>query len=139
MRHRRKSKTHVVEVPNSKIPKSFVLKKGIAPGALGTLVRDMRSVMEPNTAIKLKERRRNKLRDYVDMAGPLGVSHALVFARTGSGISLRIGRIPRGPTLSFKVESYSLRRDIRAMQTKPSLSSLLYKTAPLVRIWPLGC
>lgn len=48
------------------------------------------------------------------MAGPLGVSHLLLFSRSTTGnINLRLALTPRGPTLHFRVEKYSLCKDIR--------------------------
>lgn len=47
------------------------------------------------------------------MAGPLGVTHLLLFSRSESGnTNLRLARTPRGPTLHFRVENYSLCKDI---------------------------
>lgn len=47
------------------------------------------------------------------MCGPLGVSHLLLFSRSESGnTNLRLARTPRGPTLHFRVENYSLCKDI---------------------------
>ena len=113
--------------PNTKsgarIPRSMVIRMGasnVGP-SVTQLVRDTRQVMEPHTASRLKERRSNKLRDYTTMAGPLGVSHFLLFSRgkdTGN-VNLRLGITPRGPTLGFRVESYSLCRDIVKSQKKP--------------------
>lgn len=36
-------------------------------GSIAQLVQDMRRVMEPDTAVRLKERRSNRLRDFVTM------------------------------------------------------------------------
>ena len=66
------------------------------------LVQDMRRVMQPYTALKLKERKRAALKDYVSVAGSLGVTHMLMFSKTDASVNLRVGRLPRGPTLSFK-------------------------------------
>ena len=77
-----------------------------------TLVRDVRRIMEPNTATRLQEREKNKLRDYLTMAGPLGVSHMLIFNQSDAGINMRVLRCPRGPTVTFRVNKYSLASDI---------------------------
>lgn len=43
------------------------------------------------------------------MAGPLGVSHMMIFTLTeAANVHLRIARVPAGPTLTFRVERYSL-------------------------------
>jgi ribosome biogenesis protein SSF1/2 len=118
-------------------PKSMVIRMGasdVGP-SVTQLVKDMRSVMEPHTATKLKERRSNRLRDYATMAGPLGVSHFLLFSRSDSGnTNLRVAITPRGPTLSFRVEKYSLCKDVAKSQRHPKSASggVEHLTPPLV-------
>ena len=103
--------------------------------SVSQLVKDVRSIMEPGTASRLKERRSNRLRDYVTMAGPLGVSHLLLFSKSTSGnTNLRLALTPRGPTLHFRVEKYSLCKDVMRAQKHPKGSGKEYKTAPLVSI-----
>ncbi|KAL9100728.1 MAG: hypothetical protein Q9163_003935 [Psora crenata] len=121
--------------PASKEPKSMVIR--IGAGEIGAsasqLVRDVRNIMEPGTASRLKERRANKLRDYTAMAGPLGVSHLLLFSRSDSGnINLRIALTPRGPTLYFRVEQFSLAKDVRKAQRHPQGGPKDFLTAPLL-------
>jgi ribosome biogenesis protein SSF1/2 len=88
--------------------------------SLTQLVKDIRNVMQPHTAIKLRERKSNKLRDFVVMAGPLNVSHLMVFSQSEAGTTqLRIARMSRGPTITFKVETYSLCKDVRKIQRHP--------------------
>lgn len=104
--------------------------------SLTQLVRDMRNVMQPHTAIKLRERKSNKLRDFVVMAGPLNVSHLMIFSQSEAGTTqLRIGRMSRGPTITFKVENYSLSKDVnRILKTPKSITkeSKEYLNPPLL-------
>lgn len=101
---------------NRSIPKSMVIRMGgsnVGP-SVSQLVKDTRSLMEPHTASRLKERRSNRLRDYTTMAGPLGVTHLMLFYRsekTGN-VNFKIGVTPRGPTFTFRVEKYTLCRDV---------------------------
>jgi Brix domain len=67
------------------------------------------------------------------MAGPLGVTHMILFSRTETGVHLRIARTPRGPTLHFKVHSYSLSKDVKNHQKAPKDSLNDYLNPPLVR------
>lgn len=93
---------------------SFVIKL-ISPeleNVTAQLTSDFRRVMEPKTASRLRERRSNTLRDYQAMAGPLGVQHFWVFNQTDSHIRLRFATFPQGPTATFRVEEYSLMRDV---------------------------
>lgn len=89
--------------------------------SLSQLVKDFRNVMQPHTAINLRERKANKLKDFIVMAGPLGVSDLFVFNQSedSGNVSLRIGKMPRGPTLQFKLNSYSLAKDVRKILKHP--------------------
>ncbi|KAL7751895.1 rRNA-binding ribosome biosynthesis protein [Sorochytrium milnesiophthora] len=100
-------------------PRSFVIKSGEVGKTVSRLVYDVRKIMEPNTAVKLRERSNNKLRDFVALAGPLHVSHMMVFTSSETGTNLRIGRLPHGPTLCFRVLNYSLMCDVAAAQKAP--------------------
>lgn len=117
-----------------KVPRSMVLKLCSSreqSHSLGQLVRDFRQVMQPYTATKLRERKANKLKDFLVMAGPLSVSHLIVFSRTKQGnTSLRIARTPRGPTLHFKVLNYSLCKDVRRFVRAPKSNEGAYYHAP---------
>lgn len=123
-KHRRRTRTHVkpTEEELAKIPKSMVLSVGDAlkNNSVTQLVQDMRNVMQPHTAINLKERKANKLKDFVVMAGPLGVSHMMIISQSDSGtVSMRLSRTPRGPTVTFKVKNYSLCKDVRSILKHP--------------------
>ena len=143
-RKRVKKKTHVgastADVPRNgpgRDPKSMVIR--IGAGEIGSsvsqLVSDVRRVMEPGTASRLKERKANKLRDYVTMTGPLGVSHLLLFSRSESGnTNMRAAVTPRGPTLHFRVEKYSLAKDVQRAQRNPRGGGKEFLTPPLVRL-----
>jgi ribosome biogenesis protein SSF1/2 len=90
---------------DDKTPKSFVFKMGKAPQCVTNLVQDMRHVMLPYTADRLREKRSNTMQDFVAVAAPLGVSHFLTFRHTENGTNMKLVRLPRGPTLSFKVSN----------------------------------
>ncbi|RYP57229.1 hypothetical protein DL769_009617 [Monosporascus sp. CRB-8-3] len=116
-------------------PKSMVIRIGAGEvgSSVSQLAKDVRMVMEPGTASRLKERRANRLRDYVTMTGPLGVTHLLLFSRSESGnTNLRIATTPRGPTLHFRVEKYSLCKDVRRALRHPKGGGKEYMTPPLL-------
>ena len=59
MARRRKNRTHLkgpVASPAADAPKSFVIKHGQVGSSIVQLVRDVRKLMEPNTASRLKVR-----------------------------------------------------------------------------------
>ena len=68
--------------------------------------------MYPYTASKLKENKRNTLKDFISVAGIYGVTHMLVFSQTEKSSYLRIIKNPKGPTITFKIDQYSLARDV---------------------------
>lgn len=122
--------------PQNGQPKSMVIRIGAQEvgSSVSQLVQDVRHVMEPDTAVRLKERRANKLKDYTTMCGPLGVSHLLLFSRSESGnTNLRLARTPRGPTLHFRVENYSLCKDIfKSMRHPRAGATSDFMVAPLL-------
>lgn len=67
------------------------------------------------------------------MAGPLGVSHLLLFSRSNTGnTNLRLALTPRGPTLHFRVEKYSLSKDVQKAIRHPKASKKDYLAPPLL-------
>ncbi|KAG9192824.1 hypothetical protein G6011_11558 [Alternaria panax] len=121
--------------PVNGTPKSMVIRIGAQEvgRSVSDLVNDVRHCLEPDTAIRLKERRANKLKDFLVMCGPLGVSHLLLFSRSEVGnVNLRLCRVPRGPTLHFRVENYSLCKDILKSMRRPRAGANDYMVAPLL-------
>lgn len=108
----RLSANHVAEETFSSAPHSFVFHRGQVGKNVGQLVLDMRRVMEPFTAESLKVRKKNVLKDFVSIAGPLGVTHFMIFSKTPSSINMRLARLPKGPTLHFRVKKFSLIKDV---------------------------
>lgn len=156
-KRRRKARTHLKGPSNNSnagSPKSFVIRSGNVSRSCSTLVNDVRKVMEPNTATRLRERKSNKLRDFLSMCGPLGVSHLMVFSQKnardtkpstsgGSGsrarqqeaignINLRIARAPRGPTVTFRVNKFALAKDVVKSQRRSHAPGGEFQTAPLL-------
>ncbi|AMD19237.1 HBR336Wp [Eremothecium sinecaudum] len=125
-KRRQKSRTHVTpsEDELKSIPKSLVIRVGetsMGNHSLNQLVKDFRNIMQPHTAVKLKERKSNKLKDFVVMCGPLGVSHLFIFTqseKTGN-VSLKVARTPQGPAITFRVLDYSLGKDIKRFLRRP--------------------
>lgn len=125
-KRRQKTRTHAKPNPEElkSVPKSMVIRVGqtsMGNHSLNQLVKDFRLIMQPHTAIKLKERKSNKLKDFVVMCGPLGVSHLFMFTqseKTGN-VSLKIARAPQGPTITFQVTDFSLGKDIKKFLRRP--------------------
>lgn len=105
--------------------------------SIGQLVKDVRNMMQPHTAIRLKERRSNKVKDFVAVSASLGISFMMLFSQnenTGN-IHFRVAKMSHGPTISFKIMEYSLCKDIaRSLKSPKSLSksSLEFQNPPLL-------
>ncbi|KAH8055491.1 hypothetical protein JL721_10220 [Aureococcus anophagefferens] len=72
--------------------------------------------MAPRTALKLREKATNTLKDFVHAAQPLGVSHLLMLAQRETQVNLRIARLPAGPTLALKILAFELARTVRGAE-----------------------
>ncbi|KAJ7470317.1 Brix domain-containing protein [Mycena latifolia] len=137
MARKRKNRTHLkgaapTTTTADGVPKSFIIKHGPVGHSIAQLVRDFRKVMEPNTASRLRERTRNKLKDYLTLAPALQVTHLLAFTLTPIAPSLRIIRLSSGPTLSFRVERYSLMKDILNTSRRARSIGMEYLSPPLL-------
>lgn len=67
------------------------------------------------------------------MAPALQVTHLLAFTLTPVAPSLRIVRLSNGPTLSFRVERYSLVKDVLSSSKRARGMGMEYLSPPLVR------
>lgn len=83
----------------------------------------------------MQEKKRNNLKDFLNVAGPMGVTHFLILSKTATAPFLRVGRTPQGPTLTFKINEYSLAVDIAQSQLRPRCPQDLFKNPPLVILY----
>lgn len=113
-------------------PHSFVIKRGQIGVGLNKLLHDFRSVMEPFTASKLQVMKRNSVRDFVSVASIFSVQHMLIITKTSKSAYLRFCKLPRGPTVTYKILNYTTKKDIVSSQRKPCSAPDLYLRAPLV-------
>lgn len=122
------------------VPACVIMPTGPSVPALTTLVSELRRVMAPNTPEKLKQRKRQtSLEDMMHATLPLGVTHFMLLSQRGPRTQLRLLRAPSGPTLTFRVQQYSLTRGVRALQRSPPASAgPAFLHAPLVVINNFG-
>ncbi|MCP9260124.1 LiPid Depleted [Dirofilaria immitis] len=106
-------------------PHSIVIHRGKVGQFVRSLEQDLRIIMEPFTASKLKVMKRNNLKDFIVNGTVLGVTHLLVLTRGENWITLRIMRSPQGPTLTF-------RGILFRHQNAKCIFQRLFITAPLV-------
>lgn len=79
----------------SHLRRSNLMYAPVLQGNLGDLESDLRRMMLPNTASALRESKRNTLKDFLSVAGPLGVSHFLILTATDKASYLRVAKTPR--------------------------------------------
>lgn len=131
-------KNHVFdesELPESaNAPHSFVIHRGLPFPNITYLTMDFRRMMEPFTASSLRERRKNKLKDFIQLSGVFHVSHMVIFNKSANRLSLNISRLPKGPTLNFKIHQFTLARDVLASMKKQYFNDTAFKHSPLVSI-----
>eukprot|EP00494_Astrolonche_serrata_P029318 UN29585 len=129
---RKKRRTHQpVDLTDDKTPRSFVFSRGDVSPAVQTLVQNIRRIMSPNSADSLKVKKSNKMKDFINVAGPLGVTHFWIFTQSKLGVNMRLIRVPHGPTLTFRVEKFSLCRDIASFQKRPENAESGLRFSPL--------
>ena len=133
VKHKTQQLTDTSQQTTDLPPRCFVFTKGKVPAKLKALAEDLKRVMSPNTSTSLRAQKRNKLRDFVDVAGSLHVSFFLILSATDKHMYLRLARTPRGPTLTYRITSYSLSADLAASQRRPySPGHSIWTTAPML-------
>jgi ribosome biogenesis protein SSF1/2 len=88
------------------------LKRGRVGKTLTRLVKEMRTTMYPYTAVNLKESKANSIKDYLSIKDVYGLSHMMMLTNTEKASYMRLAKMPRGPTVTFKIEKYCLSSDI---------------------------
>jgi len=122
-----KEATELVEAPHS-----FIIHRGLSCPYITDLTLDFRKIMEPFTAANLKEKKINRIKDFVSMSGFFHVSHMCIFNKAATQLSFKIVRMPRGPTLTFKVHQFTLARDILSSNKRQFIDDEIFKHSPLV-------
>ncbi|XP_061158592.1 suppressor of SWI4 1 homolog [Syngnathus typhle] len=123
---------HVAEESYRSVPHSFVFHRGQVGKNVAQLIMDVRRVMDPYTAEQLKVRKKNVLKDFVTVAGPIGVTHFIIFSKTPSSITMRLARLPKGPMLYFKVLKYTLVKDVVSSLKKHRMHGQQFTHHPLL-------
>lgn len=106
--------------PDAGTPKSFVIRHGrLITRPLSQLGLDLRQVLAPLTATRLRERKANTIKDYLSVASPLGISHFFMLSQTEANAYLKVARVSNGPACTFTLESFSSIKDVQAFATLP--------------------
>ncbi|XP_027204488.2 brix domain-containing protein peter pan [Dermatophagoides pteronyssinus] len=133
-RRRKKRSKGSKEEPKElvKAPHSFVIHRGSISKKLEQLLRNVRQIMEPFTASKLKVRKKNTIKDFVSISSYLNVNYMIIFTESSIAPYMRLCRVPRGPTITYKILNCTLAQDVLAGQRKPHINTKLFHNAPLL-------
>ncbi|CAG0915563.1 unnamed protein product [Notodromas monacha] len=121
-----------------KAPHSFVIHRGQVSQHVECLVRDIRKIFEPFTASQLKVKKSNSIKDFLQIAGIFSVNAMTILSQTERGVNMKIGRIPRGPSVTFRVKEYALARDVRSSIKRPLVYERLDMFPPLLVLSGFG-
>lgn len=66
--------------------------------------------------MNLKESKRNSMKDFLGVAGQFGVSHMMVLTQTENSNYIRFIKNPKGPTITCKIDEYTLSKDVVSFQ-----------------------
>lgn len=130
-----KKSKHALEVPGPSgeeqtVPRSMIVRRGKSSKLAAELVRDLRQVMSPYTAERLKSSSSTPLKELTRAAAILKTSHLVMVSEAASHLTLRIARLPDGPTVSFAVSSFTLARHVRNELQRPATAT--HGTPPLL-------
>ena len=131
----------------AKQPHSIVICRGKTGKNLNDLMMDFRRVMSPFTASNLKVKKANVLKDFLTIAGPMNVKHLVTFSKTRETVSMRLITVPKGPTMSFAIDEFALKkwvsvyvlpylilvlRDVESSLQRPIKDQKVLKNPPLL-------
>ena len=88
--------------------------------------------MQPFTAGQLKISKRNVIKDFVSISSYLNVTHLAIFTKTDKAPYFRLCRMPRGPTITYKVLEYTLSHDVISATRRPHINTTLFQNSPLL-------
>jgi ribosome biogenesis protein SSF1/2 len=76
-------------------PKSFVWAQGSNRSLVREICADVRTMMRPHTAVNLKVSNHNVMKDFIHVAGPLGVTHFVIVTASDKASYLKLCKSPR--------------------------------------------
>lgn len=91
---------------------TMVIHLGEIGASVKELCNDLKVVLAPYTFAKLQVRRKNKLRDFLDVASPLGAKMLMLLRCSLDQTTLELTKFPRGPTICFNVERFATIKDV---------------------------
>jgi len=119
------------DLSKSKQPHSMVVSRGKVGKSVQKLIENVKSIMEPYTATQVKSQKNNTLKDFISIAPSLSVTHLILFNKTDSNVNCRFVRVPRGPSIWFKVSNFTLVKDVLQSLSRPHVDQHLFLEPPL--------
>ena len=112
-------------------PHSIIITRGEVGANVVQLKEDFLNIFKPFTAENLAGNKKRTLEDYTKLGPMIGVTHMFVFTKSQENVILKMTRLPRGPTLHFKVNEYCLARDVVNSIKRPQAHEHQYLHPPL--------
>lgn len=111
---RKKTKTHkeITEQEYDSVPKSIVMKRTDLPKEMKLFEKNLREMLYPFTALKLKENTKLKIKDVLATSKNFGVDKLLFLSSNDRANYLKMVKAPHGPTFTFRILKYSLNNDL---------------------------
>lgn len=94
------------------VPRSIVYSKDRVGYSIDNLTESMRSTMLPFTAKDIAVNK-DKRKEIIDFSHKMAVSHLIEFSQSEKATTMKICKLPRGPTVYFTVTEYCSHKDIK--------------------------
>jgi len=117
----KKKQIKKIETKNKKSSLNLIFSKGHVSSLIKELVLNIKKMLIPNIVNNVQVKRYNKLKDLLNVAGVLGITFFWICTQSELGVKLRLIRVPHGPSLTFRIEKFSLSRNIISFQKKPEI------------------
>mmetsp|Transcript_14036 Transcript_14036/g.26293 ORF Transcript_14036/g.26293 Transcript_14036/m.26293 type:complete len:300 (+) Transcript_14036:47-946(+) len=131
-RRRRKHRTHVEEEEKA-IQTTLILRRGKVGPVIKHLISELRIVFYPNTPTQIQEGSKQTLGDILEAAEANQASNLLLFTCTENSTYLKAVCLPTGPTVTYKVDKFSLASDVcRSAAKKVALQKDFNSKAVLI-------
>lgn len=99
---------------------------------LKRLVSELRVMLYPNTSLHLKESSQSTLKDIMSTSHEVDASHLVMVSLTSTAPYLKLIKTPHGPTITHRIEQFTLAQDVGKSQARKTLLQPDYKAPPLL-------
>lgn len=113
-------------------PAVLIARRGQVGPYLKQLIKELRIVHYPNSPLHFKESSRASLKDLLELAKTNHIDHTMFITSTDSGSYMKIMKLPKGPTVTFKISEFTLSTDVRTALRKHVRLQPDFKSAPLL-------